>query len=220
MGEPNHGTLEIANDPETGYANLIVGWDTSTGDAAAVSATVYRVTDAVRVLLGEGLAQGAAIIDRYAPLNTAYTYEVVTTSSALAVFTVPVSNTITTGRWFAYFGDSGIASGIWNPTSSWSITRPEKTRVHYAGRAYPVSYDGTAIDEEHEVSWLSVDVLDSGRASGFRELMAAGGRGVYKSADGIVFRADFEYTETPDWASATPMSTVELAVYRIDGEAL
>lgn len=217
MGEPNHGTLLVQNDPETGYSSLTVGWDSSTGSVPAVYATLYRVTESGRMLLGENMPQGAGVLDKYAPLNTEYTYEVVTHAESTAIAVIDFQNTIVTDKWFAYWGDS-VAWAEWNPAGSYKFERPEKKRVHYAGREYPVSYDGTALDEEHEMTWT---VLDRGNwSNGFVQLMHDGGRGIYKSVDGKVFHADFELENTPNYTSLTKIGTIALTITRIDGERL
>ena len=218
MGEPNHGTLTITNNPDAGMAALTVGWDTDTGAVSAVSASVYRVTEDGRVLLGDGLAQGSGITDKYAPLNKPYRYEVVTHAESTAIAVEEFDNQIDTLRWFVYWGADGIAWARWNPDGSYKFERPDKRRIHYAGREYPVSYDGTSLDESHSISFTVVDMDEW--SNGFVQLMHDGGRGVYKSCDGKVFRADFELTNTPNYTSLTRIGDLSLSIYRIDGDAL
>lgn len=217
MGEPYHGTLDIADDPDTGYVSLTVGWDTSTGSVPATYATVYRVTNDGRLLMGDNLSSGAGILDKYAPLNTPYHYEVVTHAASTAIAVEQVDNIVETDRWFVYWGDD-VAWAEWNPSGNWKLSRPDKKRVHYVGREYPVSYDGTALDEEHSVTWTYLTRDEW--SNGFVKLMHDGGRGIYKSVDGKVFRADFELTTTPNYTSITPIGTVSLSIVRIDGDAL
>lgn len=219
MGEPYHGTLDIVNDPQTGYVSLTVGWDSSTGSQPAVSASLYRVTSAGRVLLADGLSNGAGVLDKYAPLNTAYTYEVITTAASTAIFTVQFANTLETSRWFVYWGDN-LAWARWNPSGNYSLSRPEKKRVHYAGRKWPLSYDSLAMEQSHSISWTVLSIDGEEWSNGFIQLMNDGGRGVYKSVDGWVFHADFDYSETPNYTSVTHMGQVSLSITRIDGEVL
>lgn len=219
MVEPRHGTLSASNDAQTGYTTLTVGWDNSTGGTGAVSADLYRVNDGVRVQLATGLANGSTIVDKYAPLNKAYSYQVVTFANSGAFYAKEFTNTITTDRWFAIWdGGNKEAWAEWNPTGSYKLTRPQKKRVHYVGREYPVSYDGTALDETHSITFTVVD-MDSW-SNGFIELMHDGGRGVYKSVDGKVFWADFEITNTPKYTSITKIGTVQLDITRIEGDAV
>ena len=130
--------------------------------------------------------------------------------------TVYFENKIETPRWFAYWGEN-IAWARWNPKGGTTITRPEKKRVHYVGRTYPVSYDSLAIDQQNT---LKVTALLDEWSDGFADLMRDGGRGVYKGADGSVFWADFEYSTSADYASATRIDEVSLTITRIDGEKL
>ena len=193
----------------------LVGYD---GSADADSITVIRVNaDGTRTALLENGESGAGIVDKYAPLNTPYTYEVVTYASSGAYAVNPIANTLNTTRWFAYWGDN-IAWAKWNPSGSYSITRPEKKRVHYAGRKWPVSYDSKAIEQSHSMSWQVVDMEDW--ENGFKQLMADGGRGVYKGCDGWVFHADFDYNAQPNYTSITRIGKLGLTITRIDGEQL
>lgn len=218
MGEPYHGTLAVQNDPDTGYASLTVGWDTSSGSVAATYATVYRVTDEGRVLIADDLQDGAGILDKYAPLNTPYYYEIVTHAASTAIAVEDVTNEVETLRWFVYWGEN-VAWAEWNPAGSYTLSRPEKTRVHYVGREYPVSYDGTALDEAHNMTFTWWENHD-GWMDNFSKLMHDGGRGIYKSVDGKVFRADFEVEISPEYTSITRIGTISLSIVRIDGDAL
>ena len=189
------------------------------GLADAESISVIRVNkDGSRTQLADHAANYTAIVDKYAPLNTAYVYEVVTyaESGAYAVEVTP--NLLESTRWFAYWGENNIAWAQWNPSGSYTLARPEKKRVHYAGRKWPVSYDSKAMEQEHSMTWTVVDMDDW--QNGFIDLMNGGGRGVYKGCDGWVFHADFDYNATPNYTSITRMGEVGLSITRIDGEQL
>ena len=192
----------------------LVGYD---GSADAVSISVLRVNadGTTTQLLADG-ESGTGIVDKYAPLNTNYQYAVVTRAASQAVRTVYVDNLLASVHWFAYWADK-IARATWNPSGQTSISRPEKKRVHYVGREYPVSYDTLAIDQQNSMSWT---LLPADEADGFRELMCDGGRGVYKGCDGQVFHADFEYTSSADFWHITRNEQVSLTITRIDGEQL
>lgn len=219
MVPPRHGTLAISNDPDTGYSTLTVGWDNSTGSTNAVSADLYRVDGNSSVRIASGLTNPSTVVDRYAPLNKAYTYQVVTFANSGTFYTAEFDNKIVTDRWFAIWdGGEKEAWAEWNPTGSYKLTRPQKKRVHYVGREYPVSYDGTALDETHSITFTVVD-MDSW-SNGFIDLMHDGGRGVYKSVDGKVFWADFEITNTPNYTSITKIGTVSIDITRIEGDAV
>lgn len=218
LGGPWPGMIDTNNDPETGYCNVETGWRADSGTMEPTYATLYRVVGGERVLLADNLADGDYVLDRYAPLNTPYTYEIVTHDETGGVAVATFSNEIVTDRWFVYWGDN-VAWAEWNPSGSYSITRPEKVRVHYVGREYPVSYDGTALDEAHNMTFTWWESRD-GWMDNFSKLMHDGGRGIYKSVDGKVFRADFEVEISPEYTSITRIGTISLSIVRIDGDAL
>ena len=205
-----HPSLEDTNEA-TDYKPFDLSPD-------AESITVIRVNpDGTTVTLLENGESGAAIIDMYAPLNTPYRYDVVTYAASGAYAVKSFDNTLESSKWFAYW-NGNIAHAKWNPSGSYSLTRPEKKRVRYAGRKWPVSYDSKAMEQVHSMSWQAVDIEDW--VNGFKQLMDDGGRGVYKSCDGYVFHADFDYNAQPEYASATKMGKLSLTITRIDGEQL
>ena len=193
----------------------MTSWD-GAAEADTISVSRVNADGTTTPLLTDG-ASGSGVVDKYAPLNTEYTYEVVTYATSGAYAVNPVTNTLDTTRWFAYWGDN-IAWAKWNPSGSYSITRPEKKRVHYAGRKWPVSYDSKAIEQSHSMSWQVVDMEDW--QNGFKALMDDGGRGVYKGCDGNVFHADFDYNAEPNYTSPTKIGKLSLTITRIDGEQL
>lgn len=219
-------------DPETSMSRIEIGsaftvqtdldstfelttWD---GSADAVSVSVSRVNadGTITPLLTDG-ASGSGLVDRYAPLNTPYQYAVTTTADTQAVKTVYVDNELVTDLWFVYWGDN-IASAKWNPDNGGiQVTRPQKTRVYYAGRRDPVSYDGHAVSLTETPSWmfLGKDEVDT-----FVQLIEDGGRGIYKSCDGWVYHADFDLTMTPSYTAIGYYGGASLGITRIAGERL
>ena len=200
----------------------MTGWD---GSADAVSISVARVNaDGLTPLITDG-ASGAGAVDKYAPLNKVYQYAVTTKSSADAVKTVYVDNEIVTDLWFAYWthkdGDTVTemtASAKWNPDNGGlQLTRPQKTRVYYAGRKDPVSYDGSAVALSETPSWM---LVDRSEVQPFVQLVEDGGRGVYKSCDGWVYHADFDLTLTPKYTAIGYYGGIMLSVTRIAGDQL
>lgn len=219
--EPSAGSLQVENDAETGYAVLTVTFDNESDPEAAeaVSVSVARVNPdgTVIQLLSEG-GSGSGIVDMYAPLNTSYRYAVTTHAASKAVRTVYVDNVLETDRWFAYWGEGQAASAVWNPENRGiQLRRPQKTRVWYAGRRDPVSYDGAAVELTEAPGWL---LLEREEAAPFVRLIEDGGRGVYKSCDGWVYHADFELSLSPEYTALSWYGTVSLSVTRITGGAL
>lgn len=220
---PVEGDLGITNDPETGYVSLIAEYTNDGVTPDAESITVIRVNpDGSTVTLLENGESGAGITDMYAPLNTPYRYDVVTYAASGAYAVKSFDNTLESLRWFAYWvdasGNNRVAYCKWNPNGSYSLTRPEKKRVQYAGRKWPVSYDSKAMEQIHSMTWTVVDFEDW--ENGFKDLMDDGGRGVYKGCDGWVFHADFDYNAEPNYTSLTRIGDLKLTITRIDGAIL
>lgn len=216
--EPVEGSLQVSNDPETGYASLAAMFDNTGADEPAVSISVSRVNPdgTVTPLLTDGQS-GAGIVDRFAPLNTPYQYAVTTKAASQAVKTVYVDNIFESDHWFAYWGEN-VAKAKWNPDNGGiQVTRPQKTRVYYAGRRDPVSYDGHAVALTETPSWMFIgkDEVDA-----FVKLIEDGGRGVYKSCDGWVYHADFDLTLTPSYTAIGYYGGASLGITRIAGERL
>ena len=214
--EPAAGTVDIANDPDTGYATITAHF--GEGEVEAVSISVYRVNaDGTLTTIIDHGADGAGAVDRYAPLNTSYQYAVTTESEEHAVCTVYFDSIIETNRWFAYWGEE-VASATWNPDNGGiQLTRPQKTRVYYAGRKDPVSYDGAAVSLTETPSWM---LIEQSEIEPFLRLIEDGGRGVYKSCDGWVYHADFDLTLTPSYTAIGYYGGAQLSITRIAGERL
>ena len=127
-------------------------------------------------------------------------------------------NRINTGWWFVYYGNGKIARAKWNPNGSKTVSRPERTRVHYIGRKDPVSYDGTAVLEESGMEWR---IVEREYAMQFLEMVREIGRGIYKSGSGEVYHADFDSASvSSDFHKNQPYGSISLPIVRIDGEAL
>lgn len=216
--EPVEGTLQVQNVPETGYVSLLASYDNTGADEPAVSISVARVNPdgTVTPLLTDGQS-GAGIVDRFAPLNTPYQYAVSTKAVTQAVKTVYVDNIVESDYWFAYW-EGNIAKAKWNPENGGiQVTRPSKTRVYYAGRRDPVSYDGHAVALTETPSWMFIgkDEVDV-----FVKLIEDGGRGIYKSCDGWVYHADFDLTMTPSYTAIGYYGGASLGITRIAGDRL
>lgn len=216
--EPAEGALSIVNDLDNGYASITATYDNTGAAEPAVSISVARVNadGTITPLLTDG-ASGSGFVDRYAPLNTTYQYAVTTKASTQAVKTVYVDNVIESDYWFAYWGEN-VAKAKWNPDNGGiQITRPSKTRVYYAGRRDPVSYDGHAVALTETPSWM---FIGKDEVEPFVKLIEDGGRGIYKSCDGWVYHADFDLTLTPAYTAIGYYGGASLGITRIAGERL
>lgn len=211
---PHPPMLEIANDPETGYVSLVAQVDDSNAELEpAASISLWRESENGRVLLGDRLQAGSAVVDKYAPLNVDYSYVAATYADSGAANSVTFANRLVTPWFFFLFGDD-LARARWNPSGDVKLKRPAKRRVFYAGRKDPVSYDGYNKSDERSLSAL-LQERSEGRA--FERLMDAGGRGVYKSGDGDVLHADFDVTLTPAFSNPGFYGTLKAGIVKIDG---
>ena len=212
---PQSGFVSVVDDG--GIETLTVGLNAQEqGQSAAASISVYRRVGSETVLLASGLASGATVIDRYAPLNKDYAYIVATVSAAGVVSQASIPARISSRHWMLLFGDS-VARGRYNPKGSLRFSRPEKTRVRYVGRTWPVSYDGTALSDERSMSF-ELETLEE--RDTYIALMEYGGRAIYKSGDGDVFRADVEVSFSPAYTARYRYGSVSLSIVRVESEAL
>lgn len=201
----------------------MTSWD-GAAEADTISVSRVNADGTTTPLLTDGQS-GAGIVDKYAPLNTAYQYAITTASAAKAIKTVYVDNLLESDRWFAYWTAKvdettveRMASAKWNPDNGGiQLSRPQKVRVFYAGRKDPVSYDGSAVSLTETPSWL---IIDRDEIQPFVQLIEDGGRGVYKSCDGWVYHADFDLTLTPKYTAIGYYGGVGLTVTRIAGDLL
>lgn len=210
---PMDGDLLVKPDPETGYVSIMATVVQDDEKVESDHLSVYRVSNSKRKLIGDNLKSGASIMDRNAPLNKGFSYEVVSFADSGVYSTVSVASRIDSPFFFFYWGD-GIAKARWEPQGEKTLARPAKKRVYYAGRKYPVSYDSKHMSDERS---LSAVLLEDSEADSFERLIEDGGRCVYKNGRGEVIRCDVEATLTPDWTVPTYYGSVSLSIVRIDG---
>lgn len=179
-------------------------------------ASLYRVVNGKRVLLSASVEAGDQLTDMYAPLNTTYQYELVEVATTGEVAIVSMDVTIDSIYWYVYWGND-IARAIWNPNGSVSLTRPERQQIRYSGRKYPVTYDSKAIEETYDFSGI---IDDPAELDAFRRLIQDGGQGVWKSCDGQVYKADFDYSYAADYTATHITWNIDLSVTRIDSKEL
>ena len=166
------------------------------------------------ILASDGVTEGMQVVDRGAPINVGFAYELLmmTRDGRLSVIR---DNLIQFSEyWYVYWGDQ-IARAYWNPNGQISLKRPEKTRVRYSGREYPVTYDSKAIEESFSFSFV---LVDRDELDNFRHMIRDGGTGIWKSANGDVYDADFEFDYTAAYYENTLRWNCNLSVTRIDGE--
>lgn len=215
---PQPPFLAITHDEDSMTTEIEVGLDDEAEGTydPAVSFSVWRVTDAGKVLLASNLSEGDTIVDRYAPLNIDYAYEAVS-MSALGAANAQSFPTRFETAYFAFMYGLKMARAKWNPKGSISVTRPAKKRVSYAGREFPVSYDGRNTSDERS---LSFHLKAKAEADAFLDMVRSGGRAVYRSGDGEVFRCDVTASFSPAFMMRTYYGDVSVHIVRIDGEAV
>lgn len=211
------GLIPVVTFDEDGIATIVterdVGESEEAEPAEITSAILYRVHDRRRSLVAEGLGEGMQITDRYAPINVPFSYELLMLTAAGEVSIVTVEVQQESSLWFVYW-DGGIARAEWNPEGQISLKRPERTQVRYSGREYPVSYDSKAMEESFSFSTV---ILDREELDNFRQMMRDGGTGIWKSGDGDVYDADFEFSYSSDYKGSEWQYNCSLGVTRIDG---
>lgn len=196
-----------------------------TADIARVY--VYRIHRQNRALVysmvagsGETLQDSYEFIDLYAPVNVDFDYEVlqVTKDGQVAI-----SNTTLkfyTLWWYVYYDEDEIVKVRWNPSGNAQYKRPEKQQIRYSGREYPVTYDSNANDETYSLNFSLFEAIDDGRDTleQFKEMMRSGAKGVWKSFEGDVYAADFDFSYSSDYTDGIPSWQCSLNVTRGDTE--
>lgn len=219
-------------DEETGYIAIQIESSSGEGESDSpdpddddpedievesdiATAHLYRVVNGERTSLGT-VADGDYIEDKYAPLNRDFEYELLMLTEDGHVSYTTVTVNLGSDYWFCYWGDENIARARWNPNGSVSVSRPEKAQIRYSGRTYPVTYDSKAIEETYSFSGV---ITERAELDSFIRLMREGGQGVWKSADGEVYAADFDFSYSADYTRRN-MWNCTLDVTRIESEEL
>ena len=111
--------------------------------ADAESVAVYRVSSNGRTCLGEGLAPGAALVDKYAPVNADYRYDVVAFAASGAYSTREVPARLAS-PWFYQMcirdssstADTVRSSERCTPSNDTGHLRPANSTRFLDGRAW------------------------------------------------------------------------------------
>ena len=222
-------------DDDTGIVSLFVSLDDSPIDpdpdpdaeepeyidSPVDHASLYRVVNNHRVLLRDNVQAGDELTDMYAPLNITYQYELVEVATTGEVAIIDMDVTINSVYWYIYWGlnNENIARVHWAPNGSVSLSRPEKEQIRYSGRKYPVTYDSKAIEEAYNYNGVITED-DRDQLEQLRRMIEDGGQGIWKSCDGCVYPADFDYNYQADYTTDQLKWNITLNVTRIDSEDL
>lgn len=213
---PKSTSLRIDADPETSYVELECIVNNNGDEADVQSVDVYRIANGASVLLASNMVDGSRLVDKYAPLNTKYTYRTVAFAASGASRATDHEGSVRTPYAIFSWGDN-IARAMYDPEESIKLSRPGKVRQYYIGREWPVSYDsGNASDERT----FAGAIKEREEAAMFEQLMRDGGRCVYKSIGGSVYHADVEITLDPNHVLPNRYGTVQVGIARIDGGEL
>lgn len=204
-------TLNV-NEADMSESEIVV-------DSPVANAYLYRVVNGQRVLLGGELQEGDQITDRFAPINVDVRYELLEVASTGELGLEAVSYMFESIYWYVMWGNdySNLARAIYDPSGDVSLSRPEKEQVRYSGRKYPVTYDSTAIEETFNFSGVT-DERDE--LNNFIRMIRDGGQGIWKSADGHCYMADFEFSYSSEYSQNHLRWAISLSVTRIDSEDL
>ena len=173
------------------------------------------------------------IIDRFCPINRIFTYQLVQLTADGEVSFSEVEFEFNTLYWYCYWGPtySNIVKARWNPTGSSTYSRPERQSVRYSGRTYPVIYDSDAMDEtynfttelfddDYMIDYLGDDETALETIELYRQLMVDGGVGFWKSFDGNVYFASFDFNYSIDYTDNVAKYPCSLSVTRIEGDEI
>ncbi len=221
FAEPQPAALAIAPDAEAGTVSMTVTeGETVEGAADAVSANVYRVAGGERIALAEGVAFGAAVVDRYAPVNAPYSYEAVTFAESGAYHVASFPVTFASPYAYFLFGDgfAQVAKLKWGLKEEWSPKSPDAETVRYWGAKYPTRYDTGAVSLSGTVSG---HLMTSEDWRAFERLtQEGGGLAVYKSQRGDVFRVGAEASLRDESSGTAYLGAASVKWERVAGGSL
>lgn len=177
-----------------------------------VEAYLYRTHEGVRELVSS-IQQGDTVIDKYAPLNVEYFYELLMLTDEDEILLTKYGNRLDSGYSFIYSNDE-IFRGKWNPEFAVTMDRPERVEKRFSGREYPVSFDSKAIGENCNYS-TTLDTREE--LIKLKSLMRKGhGQGIWKSADGDSYYANFSLSYSTSTYYKDQVWRVSLKITRID----
>lgn len=219
------GLIPVVTFNEDGIATVIIERDLTPEEGETdppdpiemAEVYLYRLHDRERALVAGGLDEGVQVIDKYAPINVTFEYELLMLTADGEVSIVTVEGYQNSPYWYVYWGEENIARAKWNPNGAVSLGRPEKTRVRYSGRKYPVTYDTEAIEESYSFSTI-IPFEDREELENFKQMVRDGGTGIWKSGNGEVYDADFEFSYKSDFKGTQKVYDCSLDVKRKDGD--
>ena len=213
---PRPVMLGMRTYPDDGLVRISVyeGVDNTLTDIERVA--IFRVVGDERVLLVEDALNELDFTDAYAPINREFYYEAVSFANSGASNSRRYRGMLESPWSFFYF-DGGVAKAKLDPAEDITLSRPNAVENYYAGRRWPVSYDGENMGDERSYSCF---LMHDEEARAFYALMAEGGRCIYKSVGGDVFHAKCSVAMHPEHTIPGVFGTVDVSMKRIDGKVL
>ena len=209
-------------------------------DEEAVVAYLYRYYRGEKTFIGQYNPNfeddkdiSKSIIDRFCPINNEFSYQLVQITESGYVSFSEFTFKFDSLYWYSYWGPEydNVAKARWNSNGSANFTRPERQSVRYSGRRYPVIYDSDAMEETYSLSvelfeddYMTDTLLDYDTAletiNAYRELMLSGGVGFWKSFEGDVYFATFDFSYSVDYMDGIKKYPCSLNVTRIEGDEI
>ena len=212
---PSTAIADAVPDPATGYVTVTLREGRTDAAAAIESASLWRNVGGVRTLLAEDLHDGSTVVDKYAPLNTDYSYETASFADSGAASEASFPGRFESALLFAYWS-GGIASGMYEPGDEFSV-EPDFDTFQVAGKRYPVAVVGEHVGEPHD---MAVKLRSREEAMRFYEAVRSCEPMVFKTLYGFVFHGVATAKLTPSLADGEGSWEVSLDVTRVDGDAL
>ena len=212
---PSVAIADAVPDPETGYVAVTVREGRTDSAVAMESCSLWRNVGGARTLLAEGLLDGSKVVDRYAPLNTDYSYETTSFADSGAVSGASFPGRFESARLFVYWS-GGVASGMYNASDSFSV-KPSFDTFEIAGRGLPVAVAREYVEEPHDVA---VKLRSREEAMAFYRAVRSCEPMVFKTLYGFVFHGIASAKFEPSLGDAEGSWEVSLDVTRIWGKAL
>ena len=212
---PSTAVADAVPDPSTGYVAVTLREGRTDAAVAMKTCSLWRNVGGVRTLLAEDLHDGSTVLDRYAPLNTDYSYETASFADSGAVSEASYPGRIGSALLFVYWS-GGIASGMYAPGDEFSV-EPSFSTYQIAGKRYPVVVSSENVEEPHD---MTVRLKSREEAMRFYEAVRSCEPMVFKTLYGFVFHGVAKASFTPSLGNAEQAWDVSLNVTRTDGEAL
>ncbi len=212
---PSVAIADIVPDPLTGYVSIAVREGRTDSNVSMEYAMVWRNVDGVRTLLGNHLYDDDVVVDKYAPLNTEYTYETVSVANSGAINEASFAGRVSSSKMFVYWS-GGIASGMYNPEDDFSL-EPEFSTFQIAGKKYPVVVVGETVEEPHSVT---LKLRSREEAMSFYNAIGSCEPMIFKTLYGFVFYGIATAQFTPSLSDGEGSWEISLDITRVDGDAL